>query len=240
MTDTLFTQAEEDAETARRLGLCRGEIVQAIGNGVDPARFHPAGEPPDRAVRAALTVPTDVVVIVVIGRLVAEKGYCELFEAMRSVDAYLCVIGERLESDHADAIDDAIEAVEHDPALGPRVRFLGYRADAAALLRGADIYTLPSHREGMPRSIIEAMMTGLPVVATDVRGSREEVVDGETGLLVPVGDAAALATALARLAADPAERARMGTAGRAPGACAIRRGHGDRPAARSARSRLRP
>ena len=168
VTDTLFTQAEEDAETARRLGLCRGEIVQAIGNGVDPARFHPAGEPPDRAVRAALTVPTDVVVIVVIGRLVAEKGYCELFEAMRSVDAYLCVIGERLESDHADAIDDAIEAVEHDPALGPRVRFLGCRADAAALLRGADIYTLPSHREGMPRSIIEAMMTGLPVVATDV------------------------------------------------------------------------
>ena len=66
-----------------------------------------------------------------------------------------------------------------------RIRFLGYRQDMADLMRAADIFTLPSHREGMPRSIIEAMLTGLPVVATNIRGSREEVVDGETGLLVP-------------------------------------------------------
>jgi glycosyltransferase involved in cell wall biosynthesis len=66
----------------------------------------------------------------------------------------------------------------------------------------------------MPRSIIEAMMTGLPVVATDIRGAREEVIEGETGFLVPVRDPAALGTALARLATDPALRARMGAAGR--------------------------
>jgi len=83
------------------------------------------------------------------------------------------------------------------------------------ILRAADIFTLPSHREGMPRSIIEAMMCALPVVATDIRGSREEVVDGETGLLVPVNDPAALALALDRLARDPALRRRMGAAGRA-------------------------
>jgi glycosyltransferase involved in cell wall biosynthesis len=84
-----------------------------------------------------------------------------------------------------------------------------------ALLGAADIFTLPSHREGMPRSIIEAMMTGLPVVATDIRGSREEVVPEETGALVPVNDAAALARALNRLVADPPLRARWGAAGRA-------------------------
>ncbi len=91
----------------------------------------------------------------------------------------------------------------------------GYRADITRILNAADIFALPSHREGMPRSIIEAMMVGLPVVATDIRGPREEVVDGETGALVPVADADALAAALDRLAADPALRARWGTAGRA-------------------------
>ena len=82
-------------------------------------------------------------------------------------------------------------------------------------MRAVDIFTLPSHREGMPRSIIEAMMTGLPVVATDIRGSREEVVNGETGFLVPVRDAQALATALAGLADDGAFRWKIGSAGRA-------------------------
>jgi len=82
-------------------------------------------------------------------------------------------------------------------------------------MRAADIYTLPSHREGMPRSIIEAMLTGLPVVATDIRGSREEVVPGETGFLVPPRDRHSLAAALNRLVADPSLRSRQGAAGRA-------------------------
>jgi glycosyltransferase involved in cell wall biosynthesis len=216
VTDVLFTQAEEDAATARCAGLIRGTLVEAIGNGVDPLAFHPAADPAERrGLRAAIGTPDDAVVIVMIGRLVAEKGYPELFQAMRHVDAELWVVGERLASDHASSIDDAIAAAARDPALARRIRFLGYRRDVPALLRAADIFTLPSHREGMPRSIIEAMMTGLPVVATDIRGSREEVVAEETGALVPVNDAAALAAALDRLAADPALRARWGAAGRA-------------------------
>jgi glycosyltransferase involved in cell wall biosynthesis len=127
---------------------------------------------------------------------------------------HLWVAGDRLASDHADAIDGALAEVEADPSLRARVHLLGQRDDIADLLRAADIFTLPSHREGMPRSIIEAMMTGLPVVATDIRGCREEVLDGETGLLIPVGDPAALRDALARLAGDPALRHSMGAAGR--------------------------
>ena len=216
VTDVLFTQAREDAETARRLGLCRGGVVEAIGNGVDPGRFYPPG--PDDArrseLRAALGAPAGAVVVMMIGRLVAEKGYLELFEAMGRIGAVLWVVGERLESDRRSAVEAAVAGLEEHPELAKKIRFLGYRRDVPDLLRAADIFTLPSHREGMPRSIIEAMMTGLPVVATDIRGSREEVVPGETGLLVPVGDSEALAEALSRLVGDAALRRRLGRAGR--------------------------
>lgn len=216
LTDVLFTQAEEDAAAARRLGLIRGRRIQAIGNGVDPARFHPARDAAERArLRDTLGTAPDRVVIVMVGRLVAEKGYVELIEAMKHVDAELWAIGDRLPSDHADPIDAALRAAGQDPVLKRRVRFLGYRADVPELMRAADIFTLPSHREGMPRSVIEAMMTGLPVVGTAIRGTREEVVEGETGTLVPVANTAALADALNRLAGDAALRAAWGQAGRA-------------------------
>lgn len=215
ITDMLLTQAEEDAETARRLGLCGTGRIHAIGNGVDVARFQPAASIARARVRAQLRTPEDAVVIAMIGRLVAEKGYVELFEAMRSNDAILWVVGDRLKSDHASGVDNMIDAVKKDLSLGRRIRFLGYRQDVPDILAASDIFTLPSHREGMPRSIIEAMMSGLPVVATDIRGAREEVVEGKTGFLVPVRDPVALGAALARLSTDPDLRARMGTAGRA-------------------------
>ena len=218
LTHVLFTQAEEDAATARRYRLCGGTVIEAIGNGVDTKRFTPAGkdwEPARRALRRALATAEGACVIVVVGRLVAEKGYRELFEAMAGLDAVLWVVGERLASDHAQDIGDAIEAARDDPRVGGRIRFLGQRTDVPDILRAADIFTLPSHREGMPRSIIEAMMTGLPVVATDIRGSREEVLDNDTGILVPVANPTALARALARLVEDAELRAAMGAAGRA-------------------------
>ena len=213
-TNTLMTQSEEDAQMARRLGLCRTGDVLAIGNGSDPTVFRPADDPASRsAVRATLGTPDDRVVILMAGRLVAEKGYNELLAAMRDVHAELWAVGDRLASDHAAGIDESMRTIESDPKLRERVRFLGYRDDMADLMRAADIFTLPSHREGMPRSIIEAMLSGLPVVATDVRGSREEVVAGETGLLVPVCDANALTAALNTLVHDATARDRMGNAG---------------------------
>lgn len=210
-TDILMTQSSEDAETAIRLGLAPGGVAHAIGNGVDVERFRPdlALRAP---VRAELGLADDAVVAVMTGRLVAEKGYPELFAAAARVPSlHLWCVGSRLVSDHADPIGADIEAAE--AAMGPRLKLLGYRADVARLLAAADLFVLPSHREGMPRSIIEAMATGLPVVATDIRGSREEVVDGATGLLVPVHDVPALAAALARLVDDAPLRLRMGEAG---------------------------
>ena len=209
LTDVTLTVSTEEAADARRLWIARRAVP--VGNGRDPARFRP--DPDARArVRRALGVPDEVVVVVIVSRLVRHKGYPELLAAMRDVPgAELWVVGERLPSDHgAD-----LEPLFAGSGLGSRLRRLGYRADVADVLAAADIFTLPSHFEGLPMSVIEAMLTGLPVVATAIRGPREQVVDGETGLLVPPATVAPLAAALRRLVADPALRARMGAAGRA-------------------------
>jgi glycosyltransferase involved in cell wall biosynthesis len=124
-------------------------------------------------------------------------------------NAELWVVGNRLESDRGDDMEALLLRA------GLRLRLLGYRTDVATLLAAADIFVLPSHFEGLPMSVIEAMLTGLPVVTTNIRGPREQVVDGVTGLIVPPGEAPPLANALARLSADPVLRARMGAAGRA-------------------------
>ena len=214
LTDDLFTQSQEDAETARLLGLCRTGRIIAIGNGTDPNVFFPAVDEGERRnMRLALGSDPGRVVIITIGRLVLEKGYAELLAAMRYVDAELWIVGERLGSDHARGVEQALATVDANADLAGKIRLLGRREDVPALLRAADIFVLASHREGMPRSIIEAMMTGLPVVATDIRGSREEVIHGETGLLVPVRDENALSDALVRLASDPDRCQRLGSAG---------------------------
>jgi glycosyltransferase involved in cell wall biosynthesis len=208
VTDVFLTVSEAEAQDARRLGI--SARAEAVRNGRDPHVFRP--DPVARArIRAELGVPQDRVVIIAVSRLVWHKGYPELAVAMRSVpEAELWVVGERLESDRG---PDML-ALLRTAGLGYRLRLLGYRDDIPALLAAADIFTLPSRFEGLPMSVIEAMLTGLPVVATDVRGPDEQVLDGVTGLKVPAGDAAALGAALARLVRDPALRGTMGQEGR--------------------------
>ena len=207
-TDVFLTVSEEEAADARRLGISRR--ATAIGNGRNPALFHPDAAARTR-IRASLQVPPSRVVIVAVSRLVRHKGYPELLAAMQDVpDAELWVVGARLPTDRGADLGPALAAA----AASGRVRLLGYRTDIPALLAAADIFTLPSHFEGLPMSVIEAMLTGLPVVATDIRGPREQVVDGVTGLLVPPAAATPLAAALNRLVADAELRAAMGQAGR--------------------------
>jgi glycosyltransferase involved in cell wall biosynthesis len=207
-TDVFMTVSATEAADASRLHIFRD--ATAIGNGRDPAAFRP--EPVARArIRTAFGTPADRVVVVAVSRLVRVKGYPELGAAMRAVpDAELWVVGERLVSDRGDDMRDLLERA----GLGERLRLLGYRDDVAAVLAAADIFVLPSYFEALPMSVIEAMLTGLPVVASDIEGPREQVVPGVTGLLVPPRQVAPLADALARLAADPMLRATMGAAGR--------------------------
>jgi glycosyltransferase involved in cell wall biosynthesis len=195
--------------------------VKRIGNGVDVrGRFNPETIPERArgALRYAFDLDATEPVVAMIGRLVREKGYFEFFEAaakLREEDPgirFLC-IGDTVTSEHDDAKAAILERVE---ALGLRdaVRFAGLRSDIPELLSLCTVYCLPSWREGMPRSIIEAMALEKPVVATRIRGCREEVVDGETGFLVPVRDAEALAGALGYLLRHPLVARQFGKAGR--------------------------
>jgi glycosyltransferase involved in cell wall biosynthesis len=208
LTDVYLTVSDEEARDARRLHISRGAV--GIGNGRDPTRFRP--DPIARAtLRAALGTPPDRIVVVAVSRLVRHKGYPELLQAMRDVDAELWIVGERLASDRGEDMEPHFAAAN----LGARLRRLGYREDVPAILAASDIFALPSHFEGLPMSIIEAMLTGLPVVATAIRGPREQVIDGVTGLLVPPAEVDPLAAALRRLTSDAPLRAAMGAAGRA-------------------------
>ncbi len=206
VTDRFLTVSEAEAADARRLRIHRQAM--AAGNGRDPGIFHP--DPKARArVRAALGVADDRIAVICVSRQVRHKGIPELLAAMRDIDAELWVVGDRLPSDHGPSLEPDFAA----SGLGGRLKRLGYRTDIAALLAAADIFALPSHFEGLPMSVIEAMLCGLPIVATDIRGPREQVVAGETGLLVPPASVAPLADALGRLCGDRALRRAMGAAG---------------------------
>ncbi len=214
-SDLELYQSGEDLAWARRLRVVRrGRAIQ-LGNGIDVARFAPerAGSEAARKLRAELGIGEDELVVGTVGRMVREKGFLELFEAARRVRARVpaarfLVVGQG-DPDKPDAIEAAeIEAASKD------VVFTGWREDVAELMAVMDVFALPSWREGMPRSAIEAAASGLPLVLTDIRGCREVVTDGVQGLLVPVRDAGALASALVRVLEDGALRRRMGAAAR--------------------------
>jgi glycosyltransferase involved in cell wall biosynthesis len=204
-------QNPEDLETLARLGVPRAKL-RLLGNGVDLNRFGAQNQTVRKDVRSELGIDDDAVVIGAVGRLVWEKGYAELFAAAcnllaRRRDVAVVVAGP-FDGDKGDPL--TVSDVAAAEAAG--VRFVGHREDPERLYAAFDIYVLASHREGFPRSAMEAAACGLPIVATDIRGCREVVDHGRTGILVPVRDAAALEAALDRLANDPAERRRLGEA----------------------------
>lgn len=191
-----------------RVGVPARKVV-TIHNGVDLHRF--ADEDRARG-RHELGLPGDTVVIGTVGRLDPVKDQVGLLDA----SALLPTAGPA----HALAlIGDgpcraALESRAARPDLQGRVRLLGERADIPRLLAGFDVFTLPSIAEGISNTVLEAMATGLPVVATRTGGNPELVEDGVTGHLVPVGDRRALADALWSYVGDPHLRALHGKAGR--------------------------
>ncbi|HEX2375352.1 MAG TPA: GNAT family N-acetyltransferase [Actinomycetota bacterium] len=214
-SDLELYQSEEDLRWARRLRLAGKGRSHLLGNGTDTGHFDPARVPVERAaaLRRELGLPADALVVGAVGRLVVEKGYRELFTAARVVHRadprvrFLVVGAPDLEK--ADAITEA-ELVR---AAGDVV-VTGWRDDVRDLLAVMDVFVLASWREGMPRSAIEAAAMGKALVLTDIRGCREVARNAREALLVPPRDPAALARAIARLAADPALRRRLGAAAR--------------------------
>lgn len=171
--------------------------VRTIYNGV-----------PDHAERAPLRRNRTQLVLGSLGRFDTQKGYDVLLRALSDVPgATFTLVGDGPER-------PALERAVRELGLEDRVRLPGWSDDARRVLPGFDVFVLPSRFEAFPLAIVEAMLTGLPIVATPVGSVPEAIIDGETGLLVAPDDAAGLAAALRRLAASPDLRARLGEAAR--------------------------
>jgi len=213
LTDLLFTQSREDAVNAVSLNIMNKQRIFDIGNGVDTNRFDPSV----LYQTDAFELPKDSLVIGMVSRLVQEKGIVEFLEVAKRLaldypQVLFLLVGSRLPSDYDSSVDIAI--ADAKKLLGDQLVITGEREDIPALLAAMDIFCLPSWREGMPRSIIEAMMMALPIVATNIRGSREEVVAGETGFLIPVRDVERLYEKFEYLVNNPKIRVKMGQRGR--------------------------
>ena len=216
-TDLLFTQSAEDALAAVVEKIMPASRVLAIGNGVDLARFSPDKVGSSATVRESLGIPSEAYVVGFIGRQVREKGIAEFLQAAQMLaqshpKLWFLLVGARLPSDHAAGVDG--EYAKATEVLGERLVAPGSRDDIPEMLAAMDVFCLPSWREGMPRTIIEAMMMEKPVLATDIRGAREEVIAETTGVLVAVRSADKLASAMVRFIEDPAWARKLGTAGR--------------------------
>jgi glycosyltransferase involved in cell wall biosynthesis len=199
-------QNANDRDLLKSLGAVRDEqVVMIRGAGVDLDAYRALPEP-----------PTPPVVVTMVARLLRDKGVQEFVQAagilrQRGLPVTMQLVGGVDAGNPASATQSEVDAWQRDGA----VQALGERSDVAALYAASHIAVLPSYREGLPKSLIEAAACARAVVTTDVPGCRDAIEPGETGLLVPVRDAQALADAIARLAEDPALRQAMGAAGRA-------------------------
>ncbi|MHB1024885.1 MAG: glycosyltransferase [Desulfobacteria bacterium] len=182
-----------------------------IHNGVAP--IEPWAPDEIMAFRRREGIPADALVALCVSNFYPYKGHEELVEAAaRIVPMFRNVIFLLVGRDSGTM--EATRARVRERAIEGSFRFLGSRTDVPDLLRASDLFVHPSREEGFSNAILEAMAAGLPVVACDVGGNPEAVVDGETGCLVPPRTAAAFASAVAELLADPEKRKAMGEAGR--------------------------
>lgn len=216
---TLNTADAEDLERRARVPRERITCLGVGGSGLDLRRWDASRFTPGTvaAIRTGLGVPADAWVAGYVGRIVREKGVMELLEAFAAVarereDARLLMVGGALASDRDQRTVGEFRERVRALGLEGRVVLTGWLDDPRDAIGAMDVLALPSWREGFGQVLVEAGALGVPVVASASRGARQAVVDGVTGLLVPVRDPEALAGALRRLAGDRALGERMGRA----------------------------
>lgn len=214
-SDAELVQNPEDLLTLRRLGVAKHKL-HLLGNGIDLSRFDPGRYDEDhrRRIRAKLGIADNDVLVGLVGRLVAEKGYRDLFAAAQRLRREAPSVRFAILGPHDADKADALSRTEIEAAEAAGVTFLGFRADVETIYAAFDIYVLASHREGFPRSAMEAAAMGLPTVATDIRGCRQVVEHDRTGLLIPVRDVHSLTAAIGRLVREPDTRRAFGAAAR--------------------------
>jgi len=208
----IFSQNSEDITTMIKEKIAPAKKIQYLGNGIDMTRFvlEKYGASFVAQKKQELALASAVKVIGTVGRLVEEKGYLDLFEAMKTVvkkypDAILLAVGPK-EPEKKDALNPEITK---EYGLQNNVIFLGERKDVEQLYPIMDVFVLASHREGFPRSVIEAMAMQKPIVVTDIRGCREEIENNKNGLMVPMKNPEELAKAIIFLLEHPDEAKEM-------------------------------
>ncbi|MEW6572387.1 MAG: glycosyltransferase family 4 protein [Bacillota bacterium] len=209
-TDGLILVNREDYVRARSLPV-RGDVFILPGIGVDTVLFAGAAAE-SSGCREELGLRGETPVVLVVAEFSRVKNHEQVLRAWKKVacefpDAVLLLAGSGERRPELERLAGML-------GLGRHVRFLGFRRDVPRLLAAADIVVLTSKREGLPRVVLEAMAAGKPVVATDVRGSRDLVIDGRTGYLVQLGDVAGTARVLLQLLRDRELRARFGQEGK--------------------------
>ncbi len=212
MADSVFTVTRELRSFHSAQAWVNPERIRVIHNGVNTQRFAPSAETQDR-VRGELEVAADAVLIGSVGRMVPIKDYGTLLRAMnrlvdRGMNLQALLVGEgpKLESLKREASES--------PALRGRVKFTGASDRVAELLNAMDIFVLPSLREGMSNTLLEAMSCGLPIVASRAGGNEETISDGQSGFLFDAGDDQALADRIERLVVNAELRRAMSEAAR--------------------------
>ena len=221
--DAYVAVSTQVADNSRAHGMATEPKLMVLENGIDVGCFQPRSDL--RAeVRAELGLSTSALVVGTVCRLVVGKNVGLLLKAALrhlSQDTQLLVVGDGPDR-------GVLEAMARDHAQGGFVRFLGQRSDVARLLNGMDLFALSSNSEGHPLSVIEAMATGLPVLATRVGGIPEMIEDDKTGFLAPAEERAFTA----RLSAAMDQRRRWPAMGEAARAAACLRFSSDRMADR--------
>ena len=199
--DAELVQNPEDVDTLIRTLKIPARKVHLLGNGIDLDRFDPAAVPAAtrEALRAEWHIVDDDVVVGVVGRLVREKGIAEILEAAHQLRAEGSPVRFVIVGPADPGKSDAVDADAMAQAAGDGVVFAGERTDMPECYAAKDLFLTASWREGFPRSAMEAAAMRLPTVATDIRGNRQVVDDGVTGVLVPVRDPGGLARGVQRL-----------------------------------------
>jgi glycosyltransferase involved in cell wall biosynthesis len=211
-TDRLVVVNDEDYRAAQHNRIVDpSRLVRMPGIGLDTEKYSRSGVDPDDLAHARreLHVGRDTPLFVVVGELNRNKRPDDVIEAlawMHHSEAVLVLVGEGPERAR-------LEALAGRKGLSDRIRFTGFIGDVRPMVGGATALVLPSKREGLSRSIMEALALEVPVVASTARGNRE-LVDADSGFIVPTGDVRGLAAALDWLVDHPVERLQMGRHGR--------------------------
>lgn len=193
---------------------CDPARIVSIPTGIDTEVYRPPG-PPGHAGRAearrGLGLPVDAFIVGIVATLRSWKGHADLLEAFARLDdpaALLLLVGGGPQQ------ENLVRRIA-ELGLAGRALMPGNQSEVLPWLHALDAFALPSYaNEGVPQALMQAMLTGLPAVTTDIGGIPEVAIDGETALVVPPRDVAALSAALARLRAEPALRERLGAAAR--------------------------